>query len=347
MKRSMIIKRTAIAMTAVMMGFTFSGITAEAAGAKAGTAATVVNEAAQKGIDQYIINAIKGRAGATSPTGAKGIVHEQICILKTNATTNLFKNATTQYTKNSTAGTVDLVTLDKSGRVLERIQCKDTPGSIKKLMEQVKSGKYYSTQLWVTKETAELYKEAAPKYGVTKVAKDFGTSTKTTQRIADKALRMNPAKTMAKAAAKAGAAGAVIDGGIALVESIKNGDDFGYTVGNVSFCTVEGALSGATASLAGEAATAIIVATGATGAVTVLIPIAVTIGAGTVTYIVLENVDENCDIRGLIAEVANKAKDGTIQLADDAKFAIPEIVGDAKDQIYVLIDDAEEMVTEG
>lgn len=72
MKRSMIIKRTAIAMTAVMMGFTFSGITAEAAGAKeAGTAATVVNEAAQKGIDQYIINAIKGRAGATSPTGAK------------------------------------------------------------------------------------------------------------------------------------------------------------------------------------------------------------------------------------------------------------------------------------
>ncbi len=243
---------------------------------------------------------------------------------------NAFNGSKTSYTKNPTATCVDLVTTTKKGKVSERIQCKDTPKSISKVLKQVKSGQYDSAQLVGTKETAEAFNKAAEKNGIKKVMKSNNVSTKETQRIAEKALGKTSAKSLTKSTLKAGALGGVIDGGFALIESIQKGDDFGDTTGNVSYSMLEGSISAGGGALAGEAVTGIIVLTSAPGVCTVLVPVAV-IGTGYVLYKVFENVDENYDIRGLIADAADSVKDGAIEIADDAKVVVPMMASDLKD----------------
>ena len=332
-------KRIALVMAVIISSTVLTNpVKAEGVASATATAANVSTQAVEKGMEQYIINEIKGRAGAASPTGAKGIVFEKMVCIKQNVT-NVFKGAKTKFTKCSTAKTVDLVTVDKNGKVLERIQCKDASASAKNVVKQVESGKYNSAQLVGTKESAKEFNKEAAKKGVKKVMKDSGISSKDTQRVAQKALGEQTTKSVAESAGKAGAVGAVISGGVALVESIKNGDDFGDTTGNVTYSSMEGAISGITASLAGDAATAIIVMTGASGTVTVLVPIAIAAGAGTITYMVFENVDKNCDVRGMIADAADYVKDGALEFTNEAKVVIPEMASDAKEITCVWMED--------
>ncbi len=337
---------------AMMMALAIVGTSIYAVPVKAETTATtaaaatnIAVTAAEKGSDQYVINSMHGRAGATSPTGAKGIAFEAKYCMKENIK-NIGKGVKTEYTKNSTAQTVDVVkkTTKDCKKVVERYQCKDTPASAKNVIKQVESGKYNSAQLVGTTESANAYNAEAAKKGITKVMQDSGISTKETQRIAEKALGKQTIKSAAQSASKAGAIGAVLGGGVALVESISNGDDFADTTGNVAYSSIESYASGAVASLAGDAATTIIVIAGGSSTVTVLIPIAVAAGAGIITYMVFENVDENYDIRAMIADAADYVKNGTIEFVDEAKIVIPLMASDAKDATCEAISEAKVVV---
>ena len=328
-------KRIAMMMVVAMIATSIYAVPVKAEGtAAAASGASVAIQATEKGVEQYIIKDIQGRSGAATIKGAKGIVNEKITMIQRNIS-NAFKGMKTSYTKNSTAKCVDLVTKTKSGKVAERIQCKDTPKSISRVVKQVDSGKYNSAQLVGTKETAEAFNKAAETKGIKKVMKSNHISTKETQRIAEKALGKQSMKSMAQSASKAGAIGAVLGGGFSLVESIKNGDDLADTTGNVTYSSIESYASGAVASLAGDAATTIIVIAGGSSTVTVLVPIAVAAGAGVITYMVFENVDKNYDIRGMIADATDYVKTGAVEFVDEAKVVIPLMTSDAKDATCV------------
>ena len=184
------------------------------------TAGNLANSVVE-GYDYSVAVRMSGRAGAYSPTGGKGNAFEVMYSDKKNLSNLLKPDTTTTLTNSSTARQVDLVT-KKGNRIIERIQCKDTP-SAKGTMDTIKrvqNGQYRTTQLVGTSESAAAFNAKAPSQGVTKVMKDSGISTKDTTRVSNKfngvqsstGLPMRP-----KSSAKLGGA---FGGGMAAVESI-------------------------------------------------------------------------------------------------------------------------------
>lgn len=204
----------------------------------------------------------------------------------------LLDGKTARLVADTTATKVDMVIM-QGGKVLNRVQLKDTAKSISQTVRRAAAGDYSSVQLWGTKETTEAFKQAA------KSSKDVtssGVSSKTTEALAKRAGRSgsngsvtvsSSAKTMAKSGAVWGGA---ICGIVATVEGIndyRKGDKDGVdVVKHVVKESAGGALSGAAA---GAAVTIVgsalaIVETGilASTAVTVGAPVvaAVVVGAG-------------------------------------------------------------------
>lgn len=217
----------------------------------------VMNEAGRQLYEGSVMKRMQGRAGAYTPTGAPGIAHEIMANDLANIK-NTVNNpgAVTKLTKQANAQQLDAVTV-KNGKVIERIQYKDTSsaGGLSKTMNQVKSGKYDQATLKGTKETTRPFNAAAERQGISKRMESTGISHKDTQRIGDKFTKQSLktgslTNTMAKAAGGAFVLTAVVEGG----KSVMNGDSVGECTANVVTKGAESAINTACAAGAGEAA---------------------------------------------------------------------------------------------
>lgn len=216
----------------------------------AGNVATVATE----GYDYSVASRMSGRAGSSSPLGGKGNAFEIMYGDQKNMANILKPEMSTRLTHSSTATQADLVTT-KGGRIVERIQCKDTP-SIKgaaDTIKRVQSGQYRTTQLVGTSESAAAYNTKAASKGVTKVMKDSGISTRDTSRISNKFNGVSSTTGIANAAKTSAKFGGVVGGGVAAIESIANGADFSTATGNVASGALKGSLSGAAGTATSEA----------------------------------------------------------------------------------------------
>lgn len=227
----------------------------------------------------------------------KGHIHEVMVKDARNARNLLTLNgASTELTKSTTAGTVDLVTT-KGGKVIERLQVKDvtSQAGINKLVKQCADGKYRSAQLVGSEESAQAFNKAAEKAGISKRMTSTGVSSKSTESLAQRAGATGSGSlgsAMGQAAKAGGAAGAIIGGGVAAVKGcidlINGRADAVEVAGVVVKASAKGGVSGAAAGAAGTAtgagAIAAVSALGMTGmaatAVTIGAPLAVAFGVG-------------------------------------------------------------------
>ncbi|WP_374326925.1 hypothetical protein [Azonexus sp.] len=239
----------------------------------------------------------------------KGHIHEILVKDGRNARNLLSLNgASTELTKSTTAGTVDLVTT-RGGKVIERIQVKDvtSQSGIDKLVRQCADGKYRSAKLVGSEESAQAFNNAAEKAGISKRMSSTGISSRSTESLAQRA-GANGSGTLSSAmgqAAKAGGtAGAIIGGGVAVVKGCLDLMDGRASAGEVAGTVVKasakggvsGAAAGAAATAAGAGATAVVTTLGVTGltasAATVGLPL---LAAVVVGYVASEAFDGVCD----------------------------------------------------
>lgn len=256
------------------------------------TAGNLANSVVE-GYDYSVAVRMSGRAGAYSPTGGKGNAFEVMYSDKKNLSNLLKPDTTTTLTNSSTARQVDLVT-KKGNRIIERIQCKDTP-SAKGTMDTIKrvqNGQYRTTQLVGTSESAAAFNAKAPSQGVTKVMKDSGISTKDTTRVSNKFNGVQSSTGIANAAKSSAKLGGAFGGGMAAVESIVNGDDLSTTTGNVASGALKGSVSGVAGTAASEATMAALAAAPIPLAAKVVIGIGAGMFAGSVASDVISDV---CD----------------------------------------------------
>ncbi|HEX3033320.1 MAG TPA: hypothetical protein VHS59_13990 [Bacillota bacterium] len=243
--------------------------------------------AAKEGYEAKVAVQALNRVGKNP--NIKGVIHEQMFVDKFNITpSNILDGKTAHLTKSTTAVRDDVI-VKQAGKIVKRLQLKDTPGSINKTIRQVADGKYQRTVLAGTKETAKQYaKKAGTK--VTQKMTSTGISSETTSSIAQKALGELPtAKALANVAGKAGIAGAVISGGVEAVSSAKDWYDGTISGGEFAGRVAKEAAGGGISASAGTAAGA--VATGLAGTllatttapawVPVATGVAVAVGVGT------------------------------------------------------------------
>lgn len=219
----------------------------------------------------------------------KGVVHEVLVKDKLNVNPkNLMTGTRAELAKSANAIRDDIV-LKQAGKIVGRMQLKDTPSSISKTVKQVSQGKYSRTTLAGTKETvkayqAEVAKKASTGVKITQQMKSTGISSKTTERIADKALgRIPKPNTLASAAKSAGVAGALVSAGVTAIS--KAGD---YRKGKITGKeyakeVIKDGVGGGLSSAAGAGASAVATSAAAAALATVSapawVPVAVGVGA--------------------------------------------------------------------
>jgi hypothetical protein len=239
----------------------------------------------------------------------KGHIHELLVQDARNARNLLTLNgASTNLTRSTTAGTVDLVTT-KGGKVIERIQVKDVTSraGIDKLVKQCAGGKYRSAQLVGSEESTQVFNKAAERAGISKRMTSTGVSSKSTESLAQRAGATGSGtlgSAITQAAKAGGAAGAVIGGGIAAMKGCADLFNGRADVTDVASTVVKasakgglgGAAAGAAATATGAGAVAVVSALGLGGmaatAVTVGAPITAAIVVG---YIASEVFDGVCN----------------------------------------------------
>jgi hypothetical protein len=241
---------------------------------------TVANTAKHSYESKVLLEALD-RAGGNP--NIKGIIHEvMVKDLFNGNPVRLVDGKTAQLVNSNTAKAVDMVVM-KGGKVLERIQLKDTPKSIVDTVRKVSSGQYNSVQLWGTTETTEAFNQAAK---TSKNMTSTGVSSKTTEALAKRIGKegsngsvslASSVETMAKNGAVWGGA---ISGGIAAVYALD--DYFDGTKDGVEVVThiakesAGGALSGAAA---GAAATTVGTVLAASVGTTTVMTTVLTVGA--------------------------------------------------------------------
>lgn len=277
-------------------------------------------EMAREGYEASVVSRMAGRAGAYSPKGAAGNALEIMANDRSNLS-NFFKPDTvTKLTKSSTATQVDAVTT-KAGKVIERIQYKDTvsPAGVQKTLNQVKSGKYQQVQLRGTIEATEKYNTVAKASGVSKTMKSTGISHNATQRVGDKFTKQQLKAGSLGDAVKGSTGVAVgITAAIEVGKSIANGDSVGECTGHVVSKGAESALSAAAATVAAEATASAVGGLLATSAIPVAGPLIAGIG---VTLLVGGAVSEITD--GVFDEIGS-AIGGAV---DDVVDGVSDFVG--------------------
>ena len=277
----------------------------------------VLNEVGREGYEASVMYRMVGRSGASTPKGASGNVLEIMANDKANLK-NIFKPGTvTKLTKSPVATQVDAVTM-RGGKVLERIQYKDTPSAsgLQKTLKQVESGKYRQAQLRGTKETAEQFNKLAAKRGITKRMESTGISTKTTNQIGDKFTGQTPKLSSLGNAAKTSATMAAgVTAGVEVVKSIANGDSVGECTGHVVSKSAESAITAAVSTVAAETTFGIATSLLATSAVPVVGPLiaagAAAIGAGTIMGEITDGIfdDIGDGIGNVVDEVGDAISD--------------------------------------
>ena len=142
-----------------------------------------ITQGAKASFEAYTINEALQRAGANPQL--KGHIHESLVKNLHNCNpVNIANGKVAQIVSNPTAKTVDMVVM-KGGKVLERFQLKDTPNSLWKTAQQIKSGQYNSAQILGTQETVD----GLSKMGNlgNKTIKSSGISSDTTEALAHRA----------------------------------------------------------------------------------------------------------------------------------------------------------------
>lgn len=261
---------------------------------KSGKPAFIVKECYEAKVAVEALN----RAGRNK--NLHGIAHEIIFKDKVNINpVNIIKGKRAFLTKSATAMRDDIV-IKQSGKVVGRMQLKDTPKSISATIKQVSKGKYKGTRLVGTTETTNAYTiKVSSTSNVTQNMNSSGISSTTTKHIASKALGKIPsAKVLATQTAKAGLIGAAISGGIEVVSSLGklnrgelNGKQF---AGRVVKESANGGVSGAAASATGTVATAIAGTALASTTAPVWLPVVIgtslALGAGAVTNMLFKKI---------------------------------------------------------
>ena len=208
---------------------------------------------------------------------------------------NLVRGVSERLTSSTTASTVDSVVM-KGGRVISRVQYKDTPNGIADTIRRVKGGQYRTATLRGTTETAKKFNAMAEKAGISKRMHDTGISGRTTKalgRACGSCKSVPLSRAVAWSARSGGIWGAAIGGGVSTVSNIAaviNGEKDGWeAAGCIAKDTTGGALSGAGAAAAATA-TGAAVAAGVAGtaiagtalgtACVVAAPVAVAVGVG-------------------------------------------------------------------
>lgn len=214
----------------------------------------ILSEVGREGYEASVLNRMQGRSGAYTVKGAPGNALEIMANDKANLK-NIFKPDTvTKLTKSPTAKQVDAVTM-KGGKVLERIQYKDTTSisGINKTLKQVENGKYNQVQLRGTKETTEQFNRLAEEYGIKKRMISTDISSKTTKRIGDKFTKQSPKLVSVGDAVKSSTkVAAGLTAGIEIVKSIANGDSVGECASHVVSKGSESVITAATSTVAAE-----------------------------------------------------------------------------------------------
>ena len=263
-----------------------------------GTAASTVRTA----YDASVIHRALDRAGQNPHL--KGHIHEVLVQDRLNLR-NLVNGsgARTAMTRSTTAPVVDLVTTE-GGKVVERLQLKDTlsPSAVNKLVKQVADGKYRTAQLVGTEETTQVVNQALDKAGLSKRMVSSGVTSRTTTTLAQRAGAAGSG-TLAGAALEAarsgGAAGAAIGAGVEAVRGvvglIDGSRDAGEVVTTVAKAGAKGYVAGAAASAAATAGSAVVASGLATvgvgaGLATVAAPVAIAVGVGWVVTSVWDSI---------------------------------------------------------
>ena len=213
----------------------------------------------------------------------KGVVHEVLVKDAHNLNpANILSGKVESLTKSTTAVRDDVI-VQQAGKVVSRMQLKDTAGSIGKTLKQAASGKYAGT----TKETAEAFNRAAKAAGVTQKMTSSGVSSTDTARIATQTIGNSAGKltasSVSKVAGSSGAVGAAISAGIEVFSSgaklIDGEIDSEEFVCNVAREGVGGGLAAASASAAATVASTAAATALATVSAPVWVPVAVGVGA--------------------------------------------------------------------
>lgn len=194
-----------------------------------------------------------GRAGKN--LNLKGHINEIMTCDRYNVNpANFLKGKHARLTKSPTAVRDDIVVMQR-GKVVKRMQLKDTPKSIGKTIRQAETGHYRGTNLVGTRETAEAYaKKAAGNPAVTQKMSSNHVSSGTNERIARKMLGggiCQSGKEIIKGGGKAGMAGAALSGGIEMakgVNRIRKGDN----VKNVIKATAKESAIGGSSAMVGK-----------------------------------------------------------------------------------------------
>lgn len=238
-------------------------------------------EITREAYEASVVKRMAGRAGAYSPKGAAGNALEIMANDRNNLKNIMKPDTVTKLTKSSTATQVDAVTT-KAGKVIERIQYKDTvsPAGVQKTLNQVKSGKYQQAQLRGTIEAAEKYNAVAKANGVSKTMQSTGISHNATQRVGDK-FTNQPLKVAGLGDAVKGSASVAVGltAAIEVGKSIANGDSLGECTSHVVSKGAESAISATAATIAAEATASTVGGLLATSAIPVVGPAVAGIGA--------------------------------------------------------------------
>ena len=206
--------------------------------------------------DASVIVRALDRAGRCSQL--KGHIHE-IMYSDLYNLANVLNGNRARLTRSVIAPVKDVIATGRNGRVVMHGQFKDTISNsgAHKTARQIMSGKYRKTTVYGTEETAREVNRILDKVGKAKQrVKSSGISSKTTSRIANKALGKTPTWAAVGSAAKAGGlAGAAISGGIEAVSSIYdviNGEkEWGDAFIDIGGAAAKGGITGAGSSVAG------------------------------------------------------------------------------------------------
>jgi hypothetical protein len=141
---------------------------------------------------------------------------------------NIINGRKAHLTKSPTAVRDDIVAM-QGGKVVERVQCKDTPSpaGANDTIQKILSGKYSRTKLVGTSETTKTVNGALEKSGAnTSIRmKDSKISSKTTNLIACQANGANPLKHLDLVGHYAGnmaKVGGTVGGGISLIKNVRD-----------------------------------------------------------------------------------------------------------------------------
>ena len=262
---------------------------------------SIIEEGISQIKDGNIISQMIGRSGSRTPTGAKGIAFE---VKLKNQLSKTYKNLNVALNPNSIDNFADIIVTDKSGSIVEFIQCKDTPSSVKNVAKAITDGKYEGSTICVTNETYESLMTELAKSDINIDVINTGISTEETSRIATKFLGKTKFTTIVKSSTKVAGLTAVIASAYTLIESIYHGDDAATTAANTISSGGIGFLSAEAAAIAGELAAAGLGAIGAGSTISVVLPAIAVVTIGIASDYALNKIVDMTDLKTKLAEAA-------------------------------------------